>query len=188
MRLFIGLPLPASVRWDLTDAARGLGLDHTPWRLAAPETLHLTLAFLGETHPGQADAIRAAVNTAARMLPGPVTLETGPFDGFPTPACARVAVAGLVPGPGADAVRALAAALREALGRAGVAYDARPFQAHITLARTVGGRSADIGPDRVRRASCVFEMDAVTLWESRLGGTHAVHMPLHTERFGPATG
>lgn len=185
MRLFIGIRLPASVRKSLADAARGSGLDRAPWRAVPPDTLHLTLAFLGETDPGSLAAIREAVDRAGRTVPGPFVLEMSTVRGFPPGEHARLAVVGVSAGPGAETVRALAAYLRADLGRIGIAYDRRPHCAHITLARTAGARNGHLDPDPPKGLLPAATVDAMVLWESHLGGPHATHVPLHVGPFGP---
>lgn len=74
---------------------------------------------------------------------------------------------GLAPAP---ALAALAADLRGALAAAGEAFDARPFRAHITLARLRRPRA--LGPFAAPSATA-FEADRLVLFESRPQGSYA---------------
>ncbi|WP_243288598.1 RNA 2',3'-cyclic phosphodiesterase [Geothrix terrae] len=128
LRLFFALPLPSALqaslgRWQ----AAHPGID----RWSRPEGLHLTLAFLGERPPEGLSALQAlgaGVAGCHRAFP----LATAGLGTFPTGPRARVLWLALAPSP---ILEALAADLRGALAAAGEAFDAKPFRAHLTLAR-----------------------------------------------------
>ena len=96
-------------------------------RAMRPENVHLTLAFLGGTDATLLPAITAA---AGRATTSPFTLridEPGYWRHN------RIAWAGVREPP--PALDALVADLRAALVEAGIAFDPKPFAAHITLVR-----------------------------------------------------
>lgn len=128
MRLFFGLPLPPEVRAAL-GTWQGAHPEIDPW--SRPEGLHLTLAFLGE-RPAEGlpalEALGAGVAGRHRAFP----LATAELGTFPEGPRARVLWLALAPSP---TLEALAADLRGALAAAGEAFDAKPFRAHLTLAR-----------------------------------------------------
>ena len=122
MRLFLALPLSADLRAHLTDAQARLRAQGVRANFSRPENLHLTLAFLGET-PRARDAAR--VMAACRDAAFPLTVAgLGRFGG--------VLWAGVRPCP---PLEALAEGLQAGLRAAGFSLEARPFRAHITLAR-----------------------------------------------------
>ena len=128
LRLFFALPLPPALQASLGRWQAGHpGID----RWSRPEGLHLTLAFLGERPaeglPGL-EALGAEIAGRHRAFP----LATAGLGTFPTGPRARVLWLALAPSP---ALEALAADLRGALAAAGEAFDAKPFRAHLTLAR-----------------------------------------------------
>ena len=90
--------------------------------------LHLTLAFIGElANDAAADVARAVASVS--VVPFDWTLDhAGSFK--------RARVAWLA-GPPAPQLDALNATLRGLLDRRAVAYDHRPFVAHVTLWRDV---------------------------------------------------
>jgi 2'-5' RNA ligase len=98
----------------------------------AADNLHVTLKFLGHLEP-------ALLERAGNALAG-VASQHAAFElvvrglgAFPAPGRARVIWAGL--SAGAPALETLAARVEEALADGGFAREARPFSAHLTLAR-----------------------------------------------------
>lgn len=96
-------------------------------RAMRPQTLHLTLAFLGAT---PAAALPAVTSAAGRVAPRHFTLR------IDEPGYWRhnqIAWGGVrAPPPELDA---LVADLRAALGAARLTFDPKPFVAHLTLVR-----------------------------------------------------
>ncbi len=72
-RLFVALELPAEVRGALAAWARraGRGPGHGRLRLVEPESLHVTLCFLGSRPMAEVDEIAAAGRVAVSALPAP---------------------------------------------------------------------------------------------------------------------
>jgi 2'-5' RNA ligase len=128
VRLFFAVPAPEAraLAEAAQDAISGLRAS-----LPDPEGLHLTLAFLGNQDPGQVEALLALGRAAASRC-APFPLRTAGLGGFPRTGAARLLYLAFEPQPRLDA---LAAHLREALRASGVAFDARPFRPHLTLAR-----------------------------------------------------
>jgi 2'-5' RNA ligase len=160
LRLFFALPLPPALQASLGRWQAGHpGIDS--W--SRPEGLPLTLAFLGE-RPAEGlsglEALGAGVAGRHRAFPlATAGLGTFPADVMPglgsgvtggskggrraslgeravppfmAGSRARVLWLALAPSP---TLEALAADLRGALATAGEAFDAKPFRAHLTLAR-----------------------------------------------------
>jgi 2'-5' RNA ligase len=126
-RLFFALPLPAPLRealghWQQTGP---------PVRWSRTEGLHVTLAFLGD-RPTEALPTLGALAAAVAARHAPFALGTAGLGGFPGNRRARILWLGLAPSP---ALENLARDLRGALATAGEPFDAKPFRAHITLAR-----------------------------------------------------
>lgn len=98
-------------------------------RVMQPDTLHLTLAFLGEVPLARLDALRAL---AARLRLPPFVLTLDRLGYWPAP---RIVWAGCatLPAP----LARLAGELDGALRGAGFALPDRPFAPHVTLLRGV---------------------------------------------------
>jgi len=133
LRLFFALWPDDATRAAL--AARGEDLHRvTGGRATRPESLHITLAFLGDCDPARCDAVLAA---AARVRPRPFELV---LDRAGLWAHNRIAWLGASEMP--PELEALVRGLRGALADAGLPFDAKPFVPHITVARKVRPGSA----------------------------------------------
>lgn len=148
-------------------------------RWVAPESLHVTLAFLGAVEPGLVPDLRDALAAAVgRVAPFPVAL--GPPGAFPTPRRPRVLWIGV--GEGAERLATLAAVVRTALEPFPVARDEKPFRPHVTIARVRAARLDQALAEHLAKPSPppgpVWEVRSVTLFESVLGPGGARHRPV----------
>jgi 2'-5' RNA ligase len=161
LRLFAALELPPAAVAAL-EAFRDRAADPAVWRPLPAASLHVTLAFLGATDAGRVGELTAALEAAAGPAP---LLELGGALLLP-PRRARVLCAALADGEGRLA--ALQARVSEELAATGAyAPEARPFRAHVTVARlrprARAPRAVDDAPEPV-----AFAGEAVTLFASRL--------------------
>lgn len=131
MRLFFAIPLPEGLKDDLAAfqaCAKRAGIIAS-W--PDPAGLHLTLAFLGEQEEAAvAGLMEVALRVAAHHPAFP--LRTSRLGGFPKDRSARVLWMGLEEQP---ELSVLNEELRSDLRAAGMAFDEKPFKAHLTLAR-----------------------------------------------------
>ncbi len=124
MRLFVAIALPEAPRAAVAGLMRTLPVGRWP----EPETLHLTLAFLGEVAPARVEAVADALE-AIRAAPVEIALGApATFDG----ADPRVVV--LPPQDEAPLV-ALNRKIRGALHAAGVTAPRETYRPHVTIAR-----------------------------------------------------
>lgn len=158
-RIFIALALSDAARETLRREERRLARALPDVRFAAPEDMHLTLAFLGEVD----DATLAQVIA----LGGEVASHARPFDlalaglgVFGPPHAPRVVWAGV----GGDTQRLLALQRRlaDALEALGFPREQRPFSPHLTLARLKRPLD-DVAAQRLR-AALVGTPPAPTRW------------------------
>jgi 2'-5' RNA ligase len=141
MRLFVAVELPSAARTSLAatqqvlDARLAQANLASTLRWTAPENIHLTLRFLGESSATQQMQIEAALERIARHH-GPNTLEIaglGAFPSFRKPSVIWTGVRGL---PHAvAALSALHAPIEHAAREAAFPAEDRPFSPHLTLAR-----------------------------------------------------
>ncbi len=174
MRLFIGLPLPEKVAASLAKRARNLALPQA--RLSPPENLHITLVFLGQV---QEDRLPAIQDQLARIDSPPVEVTIGDLGSFPG---AGVLFAQVQPAP--ELLR-LQAQVTACMDVCGFAPDSRPFNPHITLARSRGplkgitrGSGGAHEPQR-------FLSTAVNLYRSVTSATGARYEVLATQVLQP---
>lgn len=122
MRLFIAINFTEAFRRAILRRQDALRRAMTAGNLSRPENLHMTLAFIGEVR-SPAAALRAV--ESASFEPFALRLSgNGRFG--------SLYWLGVDSGGRAEA---LAGELRAALKREGVPFDAKPFRAHVTLAR-----------------------------------------------------
>jgi RNA 2',3'-cyclic 3'-phosphodiesterase len=147
LRLFIAAYPPAAAIDDLAALVSGLALAQphpggVSLRPVPPDQWHVTLAFLGDVPVEQANVVTAAMTTAAGRAPAP-TLRLGGGGFFANGRAAAIwtGLAGDL-----DGLQTLATELRAELTAAGVPFDARPYQPHLTLGRP-GSR---LTPDELR--------------------------------------
>jgi 2'-5' RNA ligase len=167
-RCFVAAPISGPLRTELASAlvAWRSRDDLAAMRWSAPESWHLTFAFLGSIDAaGVARAREAIIHVCPKHAP--MRISTGGLGAFPNPRRARVAWYGV---DASDArLMDLAADLARALG----AEVAAPFRPHLTLARA---RSVPVDlrawlADAASSApSAVLQVDHVELLRSHLGG------------------
>ena len=133
MRIFIGIELDDEVRTKIArflDGVRGFAPDA---RWVRPESLHITLKFIGEQKSEQAEA----VSERLRQVEGrPIDIRLGGHGFFPTAKSPRVFWIGIQAGP---ELAALAANIDAGVAELGIPREDRPFSPHLTLARGGGG-------------------------------------------------
>jgi 2'-5' RNA ligase len=127
MRLFVGIPLAAAVIDELSAISRRLQTGGDGLRWTAPGTWHITLQFLGESGREQCDCVVARLR-GLHPPPVPIRLEgLGCFER------AGVFFAGVKVSP---ELLLLQERVTAATALCGFASEVRPFQPHITLARS----------------------------------------------------
>ena len=99
-----------------------------------PESLHITLKFIGEQTPEQTQVIAERLR---RIESGAFEIRAGGYGFFPTAKAPRVFWIGIHAGP---QLAALAESIDGAVPELGIPREERPYSPHLTLARA-GGRS-----------------------------------------------
>ena len=171
-RLFIGLELPANCRETLA----GLDPHVKGVRWLRAEQMHLTMSFLGAVESAGEDRLRETL-AGVRVPPFFLPIQgVGVFGGSrPTVVWAGV-------GQGHPHLFALHKHVQDAVLRAELEGDLRPFHPHITLGRARGVSRAALLPFLRKHAETEFGLSKVTsfvLFSSVLaphGATHAVEM------------
>jgi 2'-5' RNA ligase len=129
MRLFIALDIDESIRERIAlfqDGVRGFAAE-AGW--VRPESLHVTLKFIGE-RPDEAIAEIQQVLALVAMSKFSLAFRGVGF--FPTAKSARVFWVGIESGP---ELSALAQNIDEAMERLGIPKEAHAYTPHLTLAR-----------------------------------------------------
>lgn len=188
-RLFYAVPLPDEVREairPIRDAVQGaVGDGQARIRWVRIESLHLTLRFLGPTSLDLAPQLSAVADAAASDTP-PFEVEIAGAGAFPDERQPRTLWLGIERG-GEQLAR-----LAERLAAATGGVEARPFAAHLTLARTDGLR---LGAEAARALVAAadgqrwsFSADRIVLFRSHLGSGPAWYEPIHEARLAGSAG
>jgi 2'-5' RNA ligase len=131
-RTFIAIDLDGATRAALAQLTRRVARALPSARAVAPETLHLTLAFLGELDDSRvAEAIAATREAAAGVAS--FWLKSGRIGVFGPDHAPRVIWVAI--GGQTGRMRALQRRLSRALEAHGFAPENKPFAPHLTLAR-----------------------------------------------------
>ena len=169
-RLFVALDLPEATR---AEAARLLSPDDA-WRLVPPESLHVTLAFLGWRAEEEIGRIGAVTARAVEGL-APVGLVPTAVRAVPPRRPRLLALDLDDPARGCGELQwTVGAALA---GEGLYEPEQRPFWPHVTLARMRRGHRV-AGPPDTGAAPSAFEADRVVLYRSKLHPKGAVYEPL----------
>lgn len=146
-----------------------------------PESVHLTLKFLGDIPEERVPEIVAALVRVTGAY-ARCTVDVGGVGAFPDARAPRVLWIGL--SGQVDGVTRLAAAVERALVELGFAPEPKPFNPHLTLAR-IKERSRDIGRalavDRMLEGVApigTVTVNAIVLMKSELKPSGAVYTKL----------
>src|SRR5580658_7065125 len=175
MRIFIGIDLDCEIRGRISlflEAVRDLA---PAARWVRPESLHITLKFIGEQPPERVEGIAEQLR---QIDASAFDIRFAGYGFFPTAKAPRVFWIGIHAGP---LLAGLAGTIDASVAELGIAREPRPYSPHLTLARggTRSGsppwRKGD-GPNRTfavleKRCAARVELDFGTLGF----GTMTVH-------------
>jgi 2'-5' RNA ligase len=130
VRLFVALDIPENVRQSLATLVQQLRITAPTARWVRMEGVHITLKFIGETSPENAERIRAALVQVRAS--GPIEMRFAGLGFFPNSRRPRVLWVGIEAG---NSLRELATSIENVLEPLGIAREKRDFSPHITLAR-----------------------------------------------------
>lgn len=131
-RLFIAVPLPDAVRDFVADIVEDLKREGWPMRWVDADNGHLTLHFLGDTPPENAELLRLALGEVIEQHES-FDLRTADLGAFPAMKRPRVLWLGLW-GP-AHRMESIRDDIGVLLEEFDFELDEKPFHPHITLGR-----------------------------------------------------
>src|SRR5579864_9532175 len=134
MRLFIALDIDDSIRQRIQRFMEGVAGFAPDARWVRPESLHVTLKFIGEKPIETVEEIKRALSG---VRAGSFEITFRGYGFFPTAKAARVFWVGIESGP---QLPSLANAVDEGTFSLGIPKEVHAFAPHLTLARG-GGRS-----------------------------------------------
>ena len=127
MRFFAGLALPSSAVERLSKLRLRLAAPGDGLRWSEPEQWHVTLRFFGEAEAVELQCLKMAVEALSAK---PVDVEIGALGWFAAKGILYAAIAA------SPSLAALQAQVVASTSDCGVLPESRPFQPHITLARS----------------------------------------------------
>jgi 2'-5' RNA ligase len=133
MRLFVALDIDDTIRDRISrflDGVRGFSPDA---RWVRPESLHVTLKFIGEKLGDDLESIKSALQTIAADS---FEMSFRGYGFFPGARVPRVFWVGI---EGGEKLISLAATVDENLARLDIPKEEHPYSPHLTLARGGGG-------------------------------------------------
>jgi RNA 2',3'-cyclic 3'-phosphodiesterase len=132
MRLFIALDIDDAIRERIARFEQGVTGFAPDARWAKPESLHVTLKFIGEQPEPAVEQIKQALSTIPASA---AEIQFRGYGFFPTAKSARVFWIGIEAGP---QLAAFASAIDEKMPSLGIPKEDRAFSPHLTLARGAG--------------------------------------------------
>ena len=136
MRIFIALDIDDAIRERIARFVEGVQGFAPNARWVKPESLHVTLKFIGEQPETAVEQVKLALSG---IIAATAEIQFRGYGFFPTPKSARVFWVGMEAGP---QLAALAAAIDDKMTPLGIPKEERAFSPHLTLARGPGGSGA----------------------------------------------
>lgn len=170
MRLFIAAELTDSLMEALAETQAQLR-ECVKGRFCAPDTFHVTLAFLGDVASSSIDDIEDALRCGASGAKA-INVQLGEYGSFGRRSDATL-WQGLDDG---GRLAKIAMRVRSELDTRDISYDAKPFRPHITLMRRAD-MAKGVLPMPIRARG---KVSRITLFQSELSPQGPRYMPLYT--------
>jgi RNA 2',3'-cyclic 3'-phosphodiesterase len=140
MRIFVALDIDDAIRGRLEQFLDGVRGFAPEVRWVRPESMHVTLKFIGEISPESVEAIKQALG---HIQAGVIDISFRGCGFFPTSKAPRVFWIGIVAGP---ELGTLAKSVDETTAALGVPREEYQYNPHLTLAR----RGSSGAPHRLK--------------------------------------
>ena len=181
MRLFVALDIEQTIRERIVRFVEGVRNFAPDGRWMKPESMHVTLKFIGEQPDAAVESIRQALSGITATT---TDISFRGYGFFPTPKSARVFWVGIDAGP---ELAVLAAAIDEKLSALGIPKEDRAFSPHLTLARGAGasGSPRRNRQDRDNRTFHVLQEKLAALPAPEFGTMTAHEFFLYQSQLSP---
>jgi len=180
MRLFVGIDLDPEVRARIARFLEGVRPFAPDVRWVRPESLHVTLKFIGEQKEDRVDAIREELR---RVEGKSMEIRFAGYGFFPTPKSPRVFWIGI---QSSDELAKLADAVDKTTSELGIPREERAFSPHLTLARGASGAPGRRKGDRVNSDFAVLQKRLAEMAELDFGSMTAREFYLYQSQLSPA--
>ena len=180
IRSFIAIELPDELKLALGQLEARLQSDQQPWvKWVNPQSIHLTLKFLGNIAINRTNEITRAMDEAAQEIP-PFHLEVKELGIFPNLKRMQVAWVGI--SGEINKLSRIQQRIESNLAPLGFTAESRPFTPHLTLARLRDQVSPDerqrfgqLVADTKFEAVYTFRVDSISLMKSQLTREGAIY-------------
>ena len=180
VRSFIAIELSDELKTGLFRLQAQLKTVNIPWvKWVNPDSVHLTLKFLGNVAIDRTDEITGAIEATTRGI-SPFVLQVKAPGVFPN--LRRVQVVWVGIGGEVDKLNRLQQQIESNLAQLGFAPEPRSFTPHLTLARLSNRASPDerqrfgqLIADTRFEESFAIKVDAINLIKSQLTREGAIH-------------
>jgi 2'-5' RNA ligase len=183
LRAFIAIELPANIRNYLYQTGKNMAVNMSDRavRWVAPENIHLTLRFLGDTAEDKLPLIAAGLDNISQNFQ-PFTLYLNELGCYPNRKRPRVIWVGLT--GDLEVLNKLQSRIEQIIQTLGWPGEGRPFQAHLTIGR-VKDQSQARNLDWVQQLEKKeIPVSAVNLIESQLRPSGPVYTIRHSSLLG----
>ena len=188
IRAFIAIELPDDIKNKLDEIKSNLmSRNSTPAKWVNPESIHLTLQFLGDISSDRVTEIINAIKCGVGGIPS-FQIQLAGLGVFPNPARTQVVWAGIT--GDIEQLKKLQESIGMELEKLGFPREKRTFTPHLTLARVRNHATPD---ERKRLGNMVtstsftggiMRVDSVNLMKSQLTRQGALYTRLGSIRLG----
>jgi len=138
IRTFIAISLTPDLKSELRKMIMDLKIQQSGMRWVNPDSIHLTLKFLGELSLEELDKLFSGMDVAQNKFPGTFSLKIAQTGCFPSCKRPRVLWVG-VKGEEMENLHALHGIIEKSLQKQGFPPEDRKFSPHLTVARVKFG-------------------------------------------------
>ncbi len=185
MRCFIALEIPQSIKDSLQSLQETLKASQADVRWVKPESMHLTLRFLGNIEDTQVEQVKSLLDAVAQDH-SVFTLGVKGVGAFPDTQSPKVVWAGL--DKGKDKLIQLTKALCSHSKAQDLPPEDNPFSPHITLGRVRSRKFRQMLTNALESSAwnCPdsWQVDSIKLYRSELTQEGPVYSVLHTVALG----
>ncbi len=166
-RTFLAVPVPPAYQLKLYEIGQTMASKGIRW--TAPQNLHLTLAFLGNTAPETIQHVGTWLEDFIWTEPSRLQCDyIAPF-----PDCSSRLLAVYLKRN--QELLALRKKIIEQLSALDIAYDKKPFRPHITVGRSSKGAN----PMAPFPVNLNFQVNSIVLFKSEVNHRGSIYTPLH---------
>jgi len=168
LRSFIAIELPETVKSALLEFQQGLKKCGADVRWVRPDSIHLTLKFLGDIKENDVDGIVKIIEGACRKYSA-FDVEVGEAGAFPNKKSPRVLWVGV---HGNEALIKLQGEIEDGMAFLGFEKEERKFSPHLTLGRFRSLREKDALMEEIEsykdNSFGLMEVKSISLMKSEL--------------------